>query len=259
MSTFSNLHGSQVTGNDRAPFVPQPVQRPADQIRLSILEAMISGRLRPGDRLPSEAEQARGFKVSRGVVREALRSLAHVGLITVAQGRQGGWFVNQFDSAPVEQNLREAMELLLHFQAINLAELVEARRAVEGTCARLGAERATPEEVAGMRETIQLAHDPGLDDEAWLQLDIRFHRAVARSAHNRALIVPMAALHGVVQPRLNRAILHLLSRERINAQHAEIYQAIAAHDPARAERAVGRHLDELEALYRRAGLLRPSS
>ncbi|HLH71218.1 MAG TPA: FadR/GntR family transcriptional regulator [Candidatus Dormibacteraeota bacterium] len=255
MSTFSDLRSTSETGNDRKVFVPQPVQRPADQIRLSILEAMISGRLRPGDRLPSEAEQARGFKVSRGVVREALRSLAHVGLITVAQGRQGGWFVNRFDSAPVEQNLREAMELLLHFQAINLGELVEARRAIEGTCARLGAERATDREVAEMREAIELAHDPSLDDESWLQLDIRFHRAVARSAHNRALIVPMAALHGVVQPRLNRAILHLLSRDRINAQHAEIYEAIAAHDRAGAERAVNRHLDELETLYRRAGLL----
>jgi DNA-binding FadR family transcriptional regulator len=238
------------------PFQPHPVRRPADQVRLSILDAIISGQLKPGDRLPSEVEQARGFRVGRAVVREALRSLSHLGLISVVHGRQGGSFVNRLDSAPVERNLREAMELLVHFEAISVAELVEARRALEGTCAGLGASRATDRELAAIRETIEQARDASLSDEAWLDLDIRFHRAVARSAHNRALIVPMAALHGVVQPRLNLAILGLLSRSRINSQHQGIYDAVAAHDPAGAQDAVGRHLDYLEALYRRAGVLK---
>lgn len=238
-----------------AAFSPQPVQRPADQVRLSILDAIISGRLRPGDRLPSEVEQASGFRVSRSVVREALRSLAQVGLITVVQGRQGGSFVNRLESAPVAENLREAMELLLHFQGINVAELVEARRAIEGTCASLGAARAIDGELVAIREPIEQAADPAMPDDEWLELDIRFHRAVAQSAHNRALIVPLAALHGVVQPRLNREIMRHLTRRRVNAQHAAIYEAIAAHDPTGAHRAVERHLDYLEALYRRAGLM----
>jgi DNA-binding FadR family transcriptional regulator len=52
---------------------------------LSILEAIISGQLRPGDRLPGEQEQARGFNVSRAVVREALRALSQVGLVVTSQ------------------------------------------------------------------------------------------------------------------------------------------------------------------------------
>jgi DNA-binding FadR family transcriptional regulator len=58
-----------------------------------------------------------------------------------------------------------------------------------------------------------------------------------------------------VQPRLNREITRHLARRRVNAQHAAIYEAIAAHDPAGARRAVEEHLDYLEALYRRAGLM----
>lgn len=237
-------------------FVPQPVRRPADQIRLSILDAIISSQLKPGDRLPSEVDQARGFRVSRAVVREALRSLAQLGLISIVHGRLGGSFVNRLDSAPVEQSLREAMDLLVHFEAISVAELVEARRALEGTCASLAASRATDHELATMEHMLEQARDAAMADEAWLDLDISFHRTVARSAHNRALIVPMAALHGVVQPRLNLAILGLLSRSRINSQHRGIYEAVAARDPDGAREAVDRHLDHLEALYRRAGVLK---
>lgn len=236
-------------------FTPQPVRGPVDQVRLSILEAMISGQLRPGDRLPSELEQARGFKVSRTAVREALRSLAQLDLVSTIPGRGGGSFVNRLDSGPVERSLKEAMELLLHFDAINVAELIEARRALEATCASLGALRRTDKELATAAEILERAQDETITAETWLQLDIRFHRAVARSAHNRALIVPLAALHAVVQPRLNQSVLPMLDRQQVNSQHHAIYAALEARQADAAAAAVHRHVDYLEGLYRRSGLL----
>lgn len=236
-------------------FVPSPVRRPVEQIRLSIVEAIVSGQLRPGDRLPSEAEQARGFGVSRGAVREALRSLAELGLISTSQGRGGGSFVNRLDAAPIERNLKEAMELLLHFDAVNVGELLEARRVLEGTCARLAAARRVERELTVMADVLDRAADDSLSDEAWLDLDIAFHRSVARSAANRVLIVPLTALHAIVQPRLNVAIMPLLSRSRINAQHRAICDAIRSGDGKASTGAVESHLDYLERLYRRAALL----
>lgn len=236
-------------------FTPEPVKRPVEQVRVSIVEAIATGQLRPGDRLPSEAEQARGFKVSRAAVREALRSLADLGLISTVQGRGGGSFVNRLDSIPVERNLSEAMRLLLHFDAINVAELVEARRALEGTSARLAATRRDPRHLAAMAEILEHARDDGLSGDAWLELDIRFHRAVAESAENRVLIVPLAAMHALVQPSLNNTIMPLLSRSEINADHQAIYEAIRARDASGADAAVDRHLDHLERLYRESGLL----
>jgi GntR family transcriptional regulator, transcriptional repressor for pyruvate dehydrogenase complex len=237
-------------------FVPLPVRQPADQVRLTILDAIVSGKLKPGDRLPSEHEQARAFRVGRSVVREALRSLAQLGLISVVPGRQGGSFVNRLDAGPVERSLREAMDLLVHFEAITIAELVEARRSIECVCAGLSALRRTDAELAIIRETIESAQDDSLSDDRWLDLDIQFHRAVARSAHNRALILPLAALHGVTQPRLNQAILPFLSRARVNGQHRAVCAAIRAREPEAARLAVERHLDYLESLYRKSGLLR---
>ncbi|MGH2947240.1 MAG: FadR/GntR family transcriptional regulator [Solirubrobacteraceae bacterium] len=236
-------------------FTPAPVKRPVDQVRVSLVEAIANGQLRPGDRLPSELEQARGFKVSRAAVREALRSLADLGLISTVQGRGGGSFVNRLDSTPVARNLSEAMRLLLHFDAINVGELLEARRALEGTSARLAAARRDRRHLAAMAEILAQARDDALSADAWLELDIRFHRAIAHSAENRVLIVPLAALHDLVQPRLNHAIMPLLSRPEINADHQAIYEAIRARDPDEADAAVGRHLDHLERLYRRSGVL----
>ncbi|MPZ92417.1 MAG: FCD domain-containing protein [Actinobacteria bacterium] len=236
-------------------FAPSPVRTPVDQVRLRILEGIISGELRPGDRLPSEVEQARGFKVGRSTVREALRSLVEMGLLSTAQGRGGGSFVNNFDSVPVERNLKDAMELLLHFDAINVRELLEARGVLEGTCARLAARRRGDDELARMAEVLDQAGRTELSAEEWLQLDIEFHRAVALSGDNRVLIVPLAALHAVVQPRLNEAIMPLLDREEVNAQHRAIYEAIGAGDSEAAGAAVEAHLTSLEQLYRRAGLL----
>jgi GntR family transcriptional repressor for pyruvate dehydrogenase complex len=246
--------GEQGRGAD-AGFTPAPVRPAADQVRLAILDAIVAGQLRPGDRLPSEIEQARGFRVSRTAVRTALRSLAEAGLITTVQGRGGGSFVNHFDAAPVERNLKEAVELLLHFDAVALDEILEARRALEGICVRLGAERRPRRVLDEIARVLDRASSDELSEAAWLELDIAFHRAVARSAENRVLTVPLAAVHGAVQPWLNHAIMPLLRRPTINSQHRAIYEAIRDGEPDAATTALYRHVDYLERLYRKAGVV----
>jgi GntR family transcriptional regulator, transcriptional repressor for pyruvate dehydrogenase complex len=164
-----------------APFSPTPVMRPVDQVRISIVQAIATGRLQPGDRLPSELEQARGFQVSRAAVREALRSLVEMGLVTTVQGRGGGSFVNSVDADPVARNLGEAMDVLLHLDAISIAELLEARRALEATCARLVARRRSAEHLRAIAQVLdEDARDPALSTDAWLELDVRFHHEVPR-------------------------------------------------------------------------------
>jgi DNA-binding FadR family transcriptional regulator len=240
-------------------FKPTPLPDPVDQVRLQILDAIMSGRLRAGDRLPSEVEAAQGFNVSRAAVREALASLSQIGLITTTAGRGGGSFVNELDHTPVERNLTEAMRLLLHFDGINVSEITDARRALEGTCAQLAADRRDDEQLGEMAAVLGEAANDALSEDAWLDLDIRFHRAVVRAAHNRVLLAPLAALHRVAQPRLNQTIRSLLDRAQVNAQHHAIYTAIRERDPDSARAAVDAHVDYLEALYRKIGLLDDSA
>jgi GntR family transcriptional regulator, transcriptional repressor for pyruvate dehydrogenase complex len=236
-------------------FTPTPVMRPVDQVRISIVRAIADGQLRPGDRLPSEVEQARGFQVSRAAVREALRSLVDMGLLTTVRGRGGGSFVNSVDADPIARNLGDAMDVLLHLDAINIAELLEARRALESVCARLAAERRSAEHLREIDVVLEAARDPALSPHAWLDLDVSFHRAVASSAENRVLMVPLSALHATVQPRLNEAIQPLIARDDIDAEHTAIRDAIRDRNVLAATAAVERHIDTLESLYRRVGVL----
>jgi len=249
------MTSSDGAGTARPPFSPTPVTRPVEQVRISIVQAIASGRLRPGDRLPPEQEQARGFRVSRASVREALRSLVEMGLVTTVRGRGGGSFVNRANPDPVARNLGEAMDVLLHLDAINVAELLEARRALERTCAQLAAHRHSAAHVTAMERILAAARDPALATERWLELDVRFHREVAASAENRVLTVPLFALHAIVQPRLNVAIEPLLDRSEINAEHEAILSGIRDVDAGAAAAAVDRHLDHLEHLYRRVDVL----
>ena len=145
-------------------------------------------------------------------------------------GRGGGSFVNRADADPVARNLGEAMDVLLHLDAINVAELLEARRALERTCAQLAAQRHSAAHITAMERILTAARDPRLSTERWLALDVRFHREVAASAENRVLTVPLFALHAIVQPRLNVAIEPLLDRAEINAEHGAILAGIRGVD-----------------------------
>jgi len=68
-------------------------------------------------------------------------------------------------------------------------------------------------------------------------------------------MVPLSALHAIVQPRLNEAIRPLIVRDEIDAEHGAILTAIGDRDAAAATLAVERHIDTLEGLYRRVGVL----
>lgn len=89
-----------------------------------------------------------------------------------------------------------------------------------------------------MAELLDQARDEALWDAGWLALDVCFHRAAADCARNRVLVVPLFALHAIVQPRLNEAILPLLRRRDINAEHAAIHEAIRDRGPDAATAAV---------------------
>jgi GntR family transcriptional regulator, transcriptional repressor for pyruvate dehydrogenase complex len=106
-----------------------------------------------------------------------------------------------------------------------------------------------------MAQVLEEARAPELSIEAWLALDVRFHREVAVSAENRVLMVPLSALHAIVQPRLNEAIRPLIDRPAIDAEHTAIRDAIRDRDAAAAAAAVDRHIDTLERLYRQVGVL----
>ena len=204
---------------------------PADlsaQIAKAVRDAIISGALPVDERLPSEAELAEQFDVSRPTVREALKRLAAQSLIRTQRGATGGAFVNRlrFEDAYGQQITTST--LLLSMNDVSFATACEARYALERACAPLSAQRRTADHLATMRAETHRQAQPGLTDEAFCASDVAFHRALVDAAGNPVLSYQLAGAVEAMQPSMNMITFTARSRERIIALHTAIADAIEA-------------------------------
>ena len=198
------------------------------QIAGAIRDAIVSGQLVLGERLPSESELSEHFSVSRATVREALKRLAAQSLIRTQRGAFGGAFVNRmsFDEARGQQVTTST--LLLSMNAVSFETACEARYAMERACAPLAAQRRTPDHLATMRAEIHRQSQPGLTDEAFCASDVAFHRALVDAAGNPVLSYHLAGAVEAMQPLMNMITFTARSRERIVALHSAIADAAEA-------------------------------
>jgi DNA-binding FadR family transcriptional regulator len=209
---------------------------PADlsaQIAKAIRDAIISGALPVDERLPSEAELADQFAVSRPTVREALKRLAAQSLIRTQRGATGGAFVNRLKFEDAYGQQITTSTLLLSMNDISFATACEARYALERACAPLSAQRRTADHLATMRAETHRQQQPGLTDEAFCASDVAFHRALVDAAGNPVLSYQLAGAVEAMQPLMNMITFSARSRERIVALHSQIADAIEAqHAPS---------------------------
>lgn len=168
-----------------------PIFKKAKQNRVfedivsQIQEAILEGRLKTGDKLPGERQLRETFKVSRGTLREALRTLEQKKLIEIRTGMRGGAIV-----CPVNtQSISESLDLLLRYQKIDLKELSEFREEVEGAVAGRAARRAKKEDIRELTSLLEsIKHLRQEDRESWremIRVDNQFHLCLARIAGNR--------------------------------------------------------------------------
>jgi GntR family transcriptional repressor for pyruvate dehydrogenase complex len=227
-------------------FEPLPIRREsaAQQIAGQIRTAMLAGDLEAGQRLPSEHELADEYGVSRPTVREAMRILAADGLVRATRGAAGGTVTALPAPDAVAGSLSETIELWFRAGSTSAAEVEQARSWIERGCVRLAAENHTDADLHAIRSAVDGARDTAIDLDRFLELDIDFHVAISRAAHNGVLELAMTAIH-LARPRTNTLLLSALKPALIVEQHDAIVEAIAARDPDAAERAFLDHHEHL--------------
>lgn len=223
----------------------------AQEIAEQLRQAVASGSLRPGDKLPGEHELAASFDVARGTVREALRTLAASGLVKSTRGSRGGTFVTVPEAEWVAEQLSDLLGLWFQVGDISLAEVNDARAVLEDACVRRAAENRTEDDLAQMRAPVERSRDSSISDDAFIDADLEFHTAVSNAAKNAILSLAMSAVH-LARPRTNRLLLRGLDRTMIADQHWSIYEAIRDRDPARAGAAFQVHIGHLGNVQREA-------
>src|SRR5919197_4934732 len=129
-------------------FAPVAVARASSAIADQIRQAIVSGQLGRGDRLPPERELAEQFGVSRVTVRDGLRALEAMGLIDVRVGARGGAFV----TVPSGDVVGQTMSDMMMMQALSPEDIVEARLIVELGTITIACARASDEDLALLRD-----------------------------------------------------------------------------------------------------------
>ncbi len=213
------------------------------QIAQAIRDSIVNGEMIVDERLPSEAELADQFQVSRPTVREALKRLAAQSLIRTQRGAFGGAFVNKLSYEEAYGQQITTATLLLSMNAVSFDVACEARYALERACTPLSAERRSPDHLATMRAEIHRQGQPGLSDESFCASDVTFHRALVDAAGNPVLSYQLAGAVEAMQPLMNMITFTARSREEIVRLHTRVADAIEGMDAKAAETA----LHELEA------------
>jgi DNA-binding FadR family transcriptional regulator len=200
------------------------------QVLESIIQLLISGQMKPGDKLPTEMELMEILNVSRPVLREALSSLESLGVIT-RKTREGTFFNNKISSHP--------FSIMLSLAHDNLQAMVEARMALELGLITIAAEKISDEDLKRLEQTIEIIENS--KDQNYGEADIEFHRIIALSANNQivegmvdSLIVTLIKIDSEIKVR---------EPERTIDHHRAIYNALEKRDPFEAFHQMYLHLD----------------
>jgi len=219
--------------------------RLGDAVIERLTQAIVDGRLKPGDPLPSEGQIATTFGISKPIAREALRELAAMGVIQVQQGKVSR--VRAIDSGPLERFFRFAVgrtEQGLH-------DAVELRRMLEPQIAKLAAQRHTAADLVTLRDILARMEATLGDVPRWIEADLAFHAHIAVMSHNALVVLQMKGLEPVVREMMGRFNDRAA---RTNADWRETYQrhlriadAVAAGGPDAAEGAMHDHFSAADA------------
>ncbi len=207
-----------------------------EQVVIQVRDMIREGKLKPGDRLPSEREFAKRLGISRASLRAGLRFLAAMGALTSRHG--SGTYIATGPPALDSEPLR----MLAALHGFTPEELFEARRLLEIGLAGLAAEHATDDHLATMAEEVTEMYAALNDPQEYLIHDIRFHRAIAAASSNPILAALMDMVSAVMYERRRETVSRAKDLKESVAMHREIYRLIRAGKADEARSAMSEHL-----------------
>jgi len=204
------------------------------------IERLILQKLQPGDKLPSERELAEMLGVSRSSIRDAIRSLELIGMVEPRQG--AGTVVREISADSVINPL----STLLTRQRQSVTELLDFRKMLEPPLAARAATHASAEEIGEMEEILRRQEQKLQGGQVATEEDSDFHYSVAMASENSVVLKVLDVLMDLLRETRERSLQVEGRPQKSLAGHRRILTAIKRHDPAAAEAAMRRHIQDVE-------------
>jgi GntR family transcriptional repressor for pyruvate dehydrogenase complex len=198
-------------------------EKVSNNIIAQIRDAILSGRLKPGDRLASEKELIEQFGVSKATMREALRVLEAIGLLEIRKGIAGGAFVAEVDM----RTTLHAIVNFLHFQTVSVKEVTMLRYLIEPSVAQVAAAKRTDKDIEKLEQVIGDSITRG-DTE--VSKEISFHRYLARMTENTILTLTIDMIDNLLKSMKRKISLPPEFYEHVRDAHTIILECLIQQD-----------------------------
>jgi DNA-binding FadR family transcriptional regulator len=213
----------------------------------AIEKEIMTGRLGPGDQLPTETELAAQFGLTRHTVREGLRILEEGGLVGREAGRR--LFVKQPHYAePAPRALRA-----LVMQRVTFRELWEVSMALEPLTASRAAGHIQDNQIAALEDNLARMEEAFAKGRSIIALDVAFHTLIAEIAGNKALLLAREPNSQLFYPALARLFADpkdsVIGPKRLIEAHRHIVEALKKRNAAEAEAWMRRHIADFRRGY----------
>jgi GntR family transcriptional regulator, transcriptional repressor for pyruvate dehydrogenase complex len=204
------------------------------------IERLILTKLHPGDKLPSERELAESLRVSRGSIRDAIRSLELMGLVEARQGT--GTIVREVSAeslvTPFANALKRRKELVI--------ELLDFRKMLEPSLAARAATHASADELVEMEDILRRQEEKQKQGDAAIEEDSEFHYSIALASDNSVVLKVIDILMDLLRDTRARSLQAEGRPQKSLSGHRRILAAIKRHDGEGAKAAMRRHIEDVE-------------
>jgi DNA-binding FadR family transcriptional regulator len=233
--------------NEIAPLVKKTsqVETLVNIISDYLVDRILAGELKPGDKLPSDRDLSALFNVGRTSIREALKVLSVLGMINILPG-QGSFIASdstEFFLTPL------SWTFLLGEK--NLEHVISVRNVLEIESARLAALKASPEDLSSLQEIFEHSKNAYTESnyQLFLDLDLDFHLAIAECSHNPILHNLLLTSRKLIKHISKSGMLNLADLGAVYQEHTRIYENIAQQNSAEAVASMTVHLENAQKRY----------
>lgn len=223
------------------PVLEQP-QKASTAIYEQIRSKILSGELKPGDKLPPEREMIDMFQRSRPTIREAMRMLENKNYISTSRK---GAFINK----PTTDQAAQTLNSLLRLRLVSEEDLLNVRHVCETLVIRTACETRTEQDITVMQNILNESFEVRSDFTRFMEFGIRFNGAMAKASHNEMLYLVIRIVSQFSHDKISETSATLSEAkkqeltQKITSQHQGILDAIIMRNAPEAIRLNDIHIN----------------